>query len=314
MKNHLYLIGLDLGGTAIKYGVCDNNGVIKKEFISETKSDDPVDLILKKIRNSISEALRYVEKEKVEISAIGLGTPGCVNISNGYLGGNTPNFKYWRNVGIKGYLTKYFDIPIFIDNDANAMAFGEFSFGAGKNYNDLICITLGTGIGGGIIINKRLFRGSKFAGAELGHMSIHYNGKKCSCGGIGCWELYASATALIENYISKNSTAKSITIREIFKQYKNGDELAVEVVQYEVEMLATGLANLVNIFNPERIIIGGGLSQAGQWFIDKVKEAVKKKAMKESLNSVEILPAELGNKAGWLGAAALAYHQCLSHK
>lgn len=312
MKGHVHLIGLDLGGTAIKYGICDNNGVVKKEFISETKSDDPVDLILKIIQNSISEALKYTKKEKIKISAIGLGTPGCVDINNGYLMGNTPNFKYWRDVDIKKYLAKHFDIPIFIDNDANAMAFGEFLFGAGKNFSDIICITLGTGIGGGIIINKKLFRGSRFAGAELGHMSIHYDGKKCRCGGTGCWELYASATAMIENYISKSSTTKSITTREIFNQYKKGDELACEVVQHEVEMIAAGIANLVNIFNPERIIIGGGLSQAGQWFIDKIKKVLKKRAMKESLNSVKIFSAELGNKAGWLGAAALAYKQCLS--
>lgn len=312
MKNPVYLIGLDLGGTAIKYGICDHNGVVKKEFIVDINTDNPADLILKKIQNSISDALQYAEKEKFRIAAIGLGTPGCIDINTGYLKGNTPNFKYWQDVAIRENLDEHFNIPIFVDNDANAMAYGEFSFGAGKNNKNLICVTLGTGIGGGIIINKKLFRGSKFAGAELGHMSIHYDGKKCRCGGTGCWELYASASAMIENYISKDRTQKSITTREIFKQYKNGNELAVEIVRYEIEMVAAGLANLVNIFNPERIIIGGGLSEVGQWFVDKITVEVKIRAMKESVKSVEILPAELGNKAGWLGAAALAQKHYLS--
>jgi len=312
MKNASYLIGLDLGGTAIKYGVCDVDGVVKNEFISESNSDEPPDIILNKIKESIAEALYYARNEKWEISAIGVGTPGCVDIESGYLRGSTPNFKFWKDVAIKRPLESQFSIPVFADNDANAMAYGEFLFGAGKDCKNAICITLGTGIGGGIIINQQLFRGSKYAGAELGHMSVCHNGKKCRCGGIGCWEQYASAPAMVENYRTLNADAGSITPREIFKQYQNNDSVATQVINEEIKMIGAGLASLVNIFNPQRIIIGGGLSEAGQWFIDQIAAEVEKRAMQESFKSVEIVPAKLGNKAGWLGAAALAWKQYLS--
>jgi len=311
MKNADYLIGVDLGGTAIKYGICNSDGTILKEFISDTKRDAPIDSMLRKIRESINDALRYANQEKIDILAIGLGTPGLVDINTGYLMGNAPNLKYWRSVPVRERLQSELTIPVFVDNDANAMAYGEFSFGAGKDLEDLICITLGTGIGGGIIIKGEMFRGSKYAGAELGHMSIHYNGKKCRCGGIGCWELYASATAMIENYLAKNPKVKSISPQEIFEQCKDGNEIAVQVVLDEVELTGAGLASLVNIFNPQRIIIGGGLSEAGQWFIDQIAEAVERRAVKDSFRSVEIVAAQLGNKAGWLGAAALAHQYYL---
>jgi glucokinase len=312
MKNTEYLIGVDLGGTAIKYGICKGDGTILKEFISDTQRNAPVDSILEKISESIKDALAYAEKNKIDVATVGLGTPGLVDIDTGYLMGNAPNFKYWRNVEVKTRLKSGLTVPVFVDNDANAMAYGEYCFGAGRDFDDLICITLGTGIGGGIIINGEMFRGSKYAGAELGHMSIHYNGKKCRCGGIGCWELYASATAMIENYLAKNPKVKSISPREIFKQYKEGNEIAAQVVKDEVEFTGTGLASLVNIFNPQRIIIGGGLSEAGQWFIDQIVKAVERRAVRDSFESVEIVAAQLGNQAGWLGAAALARQHYLS--
>lgn len=311
MKVSSYLIGLDLGGTAIKYGICDNNGSILKEFIAETRADDPVDSILKRITDSIHEAMQYANRKEIKIAAIGLGTPGCVDISTGFLRGSTPNFKQWRDVPIREHLENIFNLPVFADNDANAMAYGEFLYGAGRDCDNAICITLGTGIGGGIIIEEKLFRGSNYAGAELGHMSICYNGKKCRCGGTGCWELYASATAMVENHISLDPNASSITPKEIFKQYDEGKDVAVRVVNEEIQMVGAGLSSLVNIFNPEKIIIGGGLSEAGQWFIDEIAEEVRKRAMEESIKSVKIVSAELGNKAGWLGAAALAQQHYL---
>lgn len=312
MKNTDYLIGVDLGGTAIKFGISTNAGTIIKEFISDTHRNAPVDSILQKIGDSIREALLYAEKKEIDISAIGLGTPGLVDVNSGNLMGNAPNFKYWRNVEVKARLENGLAIPVFVDNDANAMAYGEFLFGAGKGYNDLICITLGTGIGGGIIINGEMFRGSKYAGAELGHMSIHYAGKKCRCGGIGCWELYASATAMIDNYLSRDPSVKSISPREIFKQCERENEIAIHVVRDEFKFVGAGLASLVNIFNPERVIIGGGLSQAGQWFIEGIVKSTEERAVEDSFKTVEIVAAKLGNKAGWLGAAALARKHCLS--
>ena len=179
-------------------------------------------------------------------------------------------------------------------------------YGAGKDKKDVICLTLGTGIGGGIIINGEIYRGSFFAGAELGHMTINHDGKPCNCGGRGCLERYASATAVIEDYNRENLSNPVRGTRQIFQLAEQGDSLAQDVIDRFVSYLAAGLANITNIFNPEMIIIGGGVSEAGKPFIEKIYRACQERAMPVSFKNVEIVGATLGNRAGILGAGAFA--------
>lgn len=309
MKKTRYAIGIDLGGTAIKYGICSREGEIVREFSRPTHADSPVDAILEHLIEAAEEALAFARSQGMSIDAIGLGTPGSVDVEEGFLKGNTPNFKHWRNVPIKRRMEDRLQIPVFVDNDANVMAFGEARFGAGQGSDQVVCITLGTGIGGGVIIDGKLFRGSMYAGAELGHMSICYNGHPCRCGGVGCWERYASATAMIEHYAQLNPDDPVSDTRTIFERYHASEPAAQQVVETEIRMVAVGIANLINIFNPRKIIIGGGVSEAGDWFVERIAGAARERAMEPALENLEIVRATLGNKAGWLGAAAFA----LSH-
>ena len=306
MSTEIYAIGLDLGGTSIKYGICASSGKIIREFHRPSQADKPIETILANIHDALREALQFAERNQLTITTIGVGTPGSVDVQRGYLRGNTPNFKYWRDVEIKFELEKRLSLPVWVDNDANVMAYGETRFGAGKGFTNIVCVTLGTGIGGGVVIDNKLFRGSNFSGVEIGHMSINFDGPRCRCGGIGCWELYASATAMIQHYNRLAPRRKTSSTLEIFEAFAQKDPVAITVVEQEIRMAAVGVVNLINIFNPQVIIIGGGVSEVGDWFIEKIAEQALQRAMEPSAEGLRIVRAKLGNKAGWLGAAAFA--------
>lgn len=301
-----YAVGLDLGGTAIKYGICSAKGEILHESQCPTQADQPAEVILNDLLTAAREAIDIAQKNGTPISAIGMGTPGSVNVESGTLMGNTPNFKLWKNVKIKPWLESRLNLPVWIDNDANMMAFGEARYGAGDGASNVACITLGTGIGGGIVIDNKLFRGSNYAGSELGHMSIRYDGVRCRCGGIGCWEMYASATAMIENYNRLKPNEEIESTITIFQRYNAGEPEATRVIDEEIQIVSIGVANMLNIFNPQVIIIGGGVSEAGDWFVEAIAEKALPLAMASATANVRIVRARLGNKAGLLGAAAFA--------
>jgi glucokinase len=301
-----YAIGIDLGGTTIKYGVCDDSGQILKTFSRPTRADQPDKEILKDLADAAKEALTFAQNNNLKIHCIGLGTPGTVDVERGHVTGNSPNFKYWYDVPIKLTLEKELNLPVWVDNDANLMIYGEYKFGAGMGHQNIVGLTLGTGIGGGIIIDGELFRGSNYAGSEIGHMSICYNGIPCRCGGYGCWEKYASATAMITNYNALNPTKQVTNTLEIFNAFERNEEDAVEVINNEIKLVAVGITNLVNIFNPKMVIVGGGVSEAGDWFVDKIAKHVNLIAIKPGTIGLKVVRAKLGNQAGMLGAAAFA--------
>ncbi len=309
MQENVVCLGIDLGGTAIKSGLCTIRGEIIQEFIRPTEATAAQQIILQDLKNSALEALEFAKKKHYVVQAIGIGTPGSVDVMNGFLKGGTPNFRYWKNVPIKSELELALALPVFVDNDANVMIYGEYMFGAGKGYKNVVGITLGTGIGGGVILDGEIFRGSNFAGAELGHMSIMYNGKPCRCGGIGCWEVYASATAMIDNYNKMQPAQPVQSTKEIFERYLNGEFHAESVVVEEILLVAVGVSNLLNIFNPEVFIIGGGVSEAGDWFVEEIAQITNSRAMAPATENVQIVRAKLGNSAGWMGAGIFAYHQ-----
>jgi glucokinase len=312
MMEKEYAVGIDIGGTSIKHGIFSNGGKLICWDSVETHAEAPREEILERLSAILLEDLQTARDKKITIFAAGVGTPGSVDIERGFLMGGTPNFVHWRNVSISEFLREKTGLPVYADNDANLMAYGEYVFGAGKGKKDVICITLGTGIGGGIIIDGELYRGSYYAGHELGHMSIDYDGRKCNCGGIGCFEKYASANALIEDYNSLAPSARCKNTKQIFDRYYSGDPLAKQAVDQYISYLGAGLANIINIFNPQIVIIGGGVSEAGEDFIKKVYLSARSRTMPTSFERVEIVRAHLGNRAGMLGAAAFALN--LYHK
>jgi glucokinase len=306
MNSLFYSIGVDIGGTAIKYGICSSSGDIIEQASVKSPADSPNKVILNKLLEVIKRALDSAKNRGITISAIGVGTPGSVDVKKGYLKGGTPNFKFWREVGIIDFFKDKLILPVFVDNDANLMAYGEYIFGAGKGKRNIVCITLGTGIGGGIVINGEIFRGSFYAGAELGHMTIYYNGRDCNCGGKGCWERYGSASAMVQDYNVANSENPVKNTVEIFERLNSGEKISEKIVNDTIVYISAGIANIIHIFNPEMIIIGGGLSEAGDEFIKKIEATTRQRAMINSAKDVLIRAASLGNRAGLLGAAAFA--------
>ncbi len=308
-------IGVDIGGTSIKYALGTKSGEVLKEAYRRTKSDADSDTILNDISDSISEIIFFAKSNNLKPRVVGVGTPGSVDVERGYLKGSTPNFKSWKDVEIGKELTKKINLPVYVDNDANLMALAEAKFGAGIGHENIICLTLGTGIGGGIIINGNLYRGSQFSGAELGHMTVKFDGLKCLCGGRGCLERYASATAMIDYYHkikqqADNSYKKEqINVKNIFKKYREGDLWAAETIQKSTYYLGRGIANIINIFNPTRIIIGGGVAEAGSLFLKEAEQVAFQYAMENSKQGVKIVKAKLGNKAGYLGAIYFAFER-----
>jgi glucokinase len=308
-------IGIDLGGSSIKYALGTEQGEILKKASRPSQATEPYHVILNELAQAITDLTDYAQLNGIKVSSIGMGTPGSVDVTTGFLKGSTPNFRYWQQVPVKSELEKRIGLPVFVDNDANLMALGEARFGAGIGHENIICLTIGTGIGGGIILNGNLFRGSNFAGAELGHTTIKYNGLKCRCGGKGCLEKYASASAMIDQFYKKSVGQKlsidkdELNVKYIFNQMKSGNSLAAEVVDASTYYLGRGLANFINIFNPTVIIIGGGVAEAGKTYLKKIENVAFTFAMDCAKENVKILSAKLGNKAGYMGALSFALAQ-----
>lgn len=312
-ENEKYYIGIDLGGTFVKCGIITRDGemIIKKQIPTnpELGAKDTARRISLEIDDMINKA--GVLREKV--AGVGMGVPGMIDGERGIVV-YADNLK-WQNEPIAKYLEEYSGFKVKAVNDANAAALGEATFGAAKDYSDSVLLTLGTGVGGGIIINKKIFAGNRDAGAELGHMIIKADGRRCGCGLKGCLEAYASATALIKEtkrqmLKHKDSKMWEVGIENVngktsFDYAEAGDETARKVVDDYLKMLTVGLINVANIFRPQAIIIGGGISK--QKYLDRDLQKFLNKDIFAGKHGpeVKVLIAKLRNDAGTYGAAAL---------
>lgn len=304
-----HYIGIDFGGTFLKGGVVSESGEIvlfKRVKTQAEKGDQAV------INNVNALICGLLDEFKGEVLGIGIGIPGLIDSINGVVV-TSGNIK-WNNVNIVDRLKANYDIPIRISNDANVAALGEAKFGTGKKYSSTVFLTLGTGVGGGIVLNGRLFEGNMSAGSELGHMIIRKGGKPCSCGAKGCYETYASATALIEQTkaeMLKNKESKlwQVGIENIDGKtafdYEKVDKTAAKVVKQYIENLSVGVINIANIFRPDAVILGGGIAKQGQVLADRVSTELGKYIFAGSKGpKVEVLIASL-EEAGVVGAASL---------
>ena len=309
-----YYIGIDLGGTFIKGGIVDDLGriIVSSKVPTEKEKGDisVVDNIAKLCDILLSEA----NMVKSDIVGIGLGVPGMIDTEKGTV--VYANNLNWKDFKISKTLEAKFGLPVKIGNDANVAALGETLFGSGKNYKTTVMITLGTGVGGGIVIDGKLFEGNKSAGAELGHSVILAGGEPCTCGMRGCLEAYASATALIRDTKRKMLEDKSSKMWEIGSidavtgktafDYADKDASAKAVVDRYIEMLGIGIVNIANVFRPEAVILGGGVCAQGETLLNPLTEYVNKYIYAGTMGpKVEIIIATLENSAGLLGAAAL---------
>lgn len=311
-----YYVGIDLGGTNTKIGVLNKEGDILKSTIIKTLSMEGVDRTLERIWDTIQELAKDLDINKANIKGIGLGIPGPVLDQS--VVAFFANFPWGKNVNIKEKLEKLTGIETKLDNDANIIALGEAKYGAGKGSKSSVTVALGTGIGGGIYVDGKLISGYKGAGGEIGHMKVVKDGKLCGCGQRGCFEAYASATGLIREAVSRLTVNKQnllykmidgdlmkLEAKDIFDAAREGDAFSLELVDYEAEYLALGVANILNIINPEVVILGGGVALAGDILLNLMREKLNKYALPITLEDLKIVQGVLGNEAGIKGAVGL---------
>lgn len=310
-----YYIGIDLGGTNIVAGVVNE----KYEIVAKAKTPTNRPRSAKEICLDMANmALEAVEKAGLKISdieSVGVGAPGSVNSDTGVI--SFSNNLDFHDAPIADYIREVIDLPVYVENDANAAAYGEFVAGSAKGTKDAVCITLGTGVGGGIIIGGKIYSGFNYAGAEIGHTVVEVDGPQCSCGRKGCFEVYSSATGLIrmtKEALDANPDSKMhemmdgdhVSGRLAFNAMRAGDEAAKGVVDKYIKYLAAGIANTINIFQPEVLCIGGGVCNEGDALLIPLKALISKEIYtRNSDENTKIVIASLGNDAGIIGAAFL---------
>lgn len=312
----MYNIGIDLGGTNIKVGVVNEKYEIIADASVKTNLPRPAEGIAEGICEAVDLALKNAGITLDDINSIGIGTPGSANRETGeVLYSNNLGFK---NTRLGSMLKEKLGKEIYVENDANAAAYGEYLAGGGKGYQNVVVITLGTGVGGGVIINGQIYTGFNFCGAELGHTVIEYNGRQCTCGRKGCFEAYCSATALItatKKSMEKHTDSKMWEIagsiekvdgKTAFDGMRADDAAAKQVIKEFIDYLGCGLTNMVNIFQPEILLIGGGLCKEGDNLVKPLREIIKRDCYcidEKLLPKLDI--CTLGNGAGIIGAAFL---------
>ena len=309
-------IGIDVGGTNVKIALVDEKGKIIYSNSVPTRAELGYEFTVSNIKQAIYDLLKETKHEAKDIEGIGFGFPGQIDFTNGIVK-NAPNIPGWVDIPIKQIFEEEFHIPTRADNDVRCAALGELNYGAGKGCENLICITVGTGIGSGLIVNGKLVRGASNAAGEIGHIKLQYHdGPICGCGDTGCLEAFASGPAIVAmayDYLKGGKSAKfaemaadaEITPYIVAKAAEAGDPVAkriFEIIGYRVGM---GLVSVINLLNPEKIIVGGGVAECEDLLLEPIRKTVKDRAMKIAGETVEIVPAQLGNSAGVIGASML---------
>jgi glucokinase len=298
-----YAIGIDVGGSSLKCGLVNEKGAIVHSFLSPLNQVKTEDEIISLLLSAIKE---YTDQTEYSIAGVGIGFPGIVE--NGIIIGGADNLPGFVNLDLVSIISANHKMNVVIDNDANMMGWGEKKFGAGKNCSDVVFLTTGTGIGGGLIINGQIYGGYKNRGTELGHIMIQHQGRACSCGGSGCFEAYGSVTALLKDYaLLSGLEIDTLNGKMIVERYLAGEAAAISVMQQHFDYQATGIASLINVFSPQKVILGGGITESGDFYVQEIKERVLLKAMPDTIRHTEIVAAALGNHAGLLGAAGRVF-------
>jgi len=315
-KNTAYL-GLDIGGSFVKYGIIDQDGSVLFSERAPTVLDRGAPSLIAVLRQAVTEMTDHCSAQNLQPGSIGIGSPGTVDARTGTVTGASPNLPGWVDVELRMPFSR-FGLPVAVDNDANCSALAEFKFGAGQGHQDMIAITLGTGIGSGIVLNGKLFHGSHFSGAELGHVSIHADGPPCGCGNRGCMELYASAGAILRraeklarfypgSLLTKIdfSASDDTPLAGVFQAARRKDRQAVDLLESVADDLAVGLAGVINAFDPEVLVIGGGVVDAEPGYVDLISRKTARLTFASTSRKLQMRRARLGNAAGFIGAAAL---------
>ncbi len=307
-----FVIAVDLGGTNIKFGLIDTGGGIHYRARRETAADRGKEEVIARIFSGIEECQKACDDS---ILGIGIGSPGPLDVHTGVII-QTPNMPGWENTPLRGIIEQKFGLPAFLENDANAAARGESWIGAGKEVDDMLQLTLGTGIGGGVILNNRIWHGFQSGAGELGHTIIDYNGRVCGCGNRGCIEAYAAAGGIVARFeeriaagaesllVGKCRSPKiEITPKLISEAASEGDRTAIEIIEETGRMLGAAITSMVNAFNPQMVVLSGGIARTGELLFRHIREEVGKRAMYPLAEELLIVPSKFEDDTGIIGAA-----------
>lgn len=305
-----YAIGIDLGGTSIKYALVDKAGNSFFEGKLPSFASVSAAAVIGQLVKAATILKEEAAKQNWEICGVGVGTPGIVDVTNSIVLGGAENIVGWENIDVATILEEELNLPIVIGNDANLMGLGETKFGAGRGCTHVVFLTVGTGIGGAVIIDGKLFNGYANRGTELGHVPLIATGERCACGAVGCLEHYASTAALVRRFAAL-AQERGLTFDEeingelIVRLYHEAFPLAIDCLNEHFYYLGRGIAGFINIFSPQRVVIGGGVAESGAFYLEKIREVVKENVIMDCALNTEIVAAELGNRAGLIGAASL---------
>lgn len=305
-----YVVGVDLGGTKIYTALVDLEGNIIKEKTVETLAHEGDQAVMGRIIDTINYVIDGTDKNLIK--SIGIGSPGPLDVKNGIIL-ETANLPF-KNFAIVKTIKETYELPTYLDNDANVATLGEFMFGAGKGTENMVFITASTGIGGGAVLNGKLFRGATGNALEVGHMTVATEGPRCGCGNIGCAEALGSGTAIgkrakeavLSNVETSLKNYEDVTSKEVFMEASKGDRVAKNILKSSLTYLGIAVANTITNFDPEKVVVGGGVVNGGDIVIDTIRKVVEERCMSTFVTSCTVEKALLGGKAGVLGAAALA--------
>ncbi len=316
-KTEKYAVGVDLGGTNIKIGIVSDKGKLVKSISIKTEADCGPKTV---IANIIKGVETIISKNKLKIQGIGIGCPGVVSIKKGIVE-NAPNLPGWKNVKLGPIIKEKFGYKVHLENDANAAAIGELMFGAGKKFDSFVMVTLGTGVGGGIVFNKKIFRGEFGAAGEIGHISIDVNGPKCNCGSTGCIEAYAGNSYLKEQIRGElkgypdskvwkliENDLSIVSPRIIQAASEQKDAYAKFVIERMGKQLGAALASLSNLLDISTFIIGGGVAGFGKPLLGSTRKTISERVLLPLRQRVLVIPAKLQNEAGIKGASSLVFY------
>ncbi len=315
-----HVLGFDLGGTKFAYGVVREDGVVLASDKVDTLAQEGPAQACQRAITGAQALLGKLNIKPNQLLGVGIASPGPLDQAKGCVVGS-PNLPGWSDYPIARTLGDAFGLRARIDNDANAAALGEHRFGAGVGKRHLVYVTISTGIGGGVIVDNRLMRGANGNAAELGHLILDYHGPACPCGANGCFEMFASGTAwarLAREALAQGRTSTlshlagspdKINARHIFAAAEAGDSLAAELLANEIEYLGRGFAVIINTFNPERIVVGGGVASVGEKFLAPVRQRALQLAFPRLAAACDIVPAALGGDVGVVGGAACAFEE-----
>ncbi len=309
MTDRVYL-GIDIGGTAAKFGLVNGEGVMISEVLEyPVKFDDYETPIIETVVKSAKEFMSKNNKTFFDINGIGVSATGGINSKLGIVEGSAGHIKNWKGTNIKKRLEAEFGMNTAVLNDANAAALGEMWKGAAKGRENVVVMTIGTGVGGGIVVDSKILLGSKGFAGEIGHIPVNVDGEKCSCENTGCIEHYGSTSALVRNVKNAVISGEITGIKEeevdgrlIFKEVAAGNKAVIKYVDEWINYISAALVGLVHTFNPEMVILGGGVSKQKELFVDKVRDKVLHGVMDNFAQDLRVEAAELGNNAGIIGA------------